>query len=266
MKTVWLDLILCNNDIKNAMKYILILSSLIALSCKQQQNNIKNTKATKIEITIKEEKENPIIKTQEDLIVVLKNPNNLIDAKALIENSGLVWSELVIDNVILKTALIKVPINKKAFWIDRLKKSNVFSSIEIKNKETINNIKYISENTYVKIRKSNCYGDCTVYDVVLFKNGKVIFNGIENVLSKGKQEFTISESKMKKIKVMFEKTFFDTYLESYIDKSLMDSSSTFITYNKKQIEIKLWKNVPSELVLAYQSIKDILFEKKLIQQ
>ena len=248
------------------MKYIFILSFLIALGCKQQQNKIKNTKAAQIEITIKEEKENPIIKTQEDLIVVLKNPNNVIDAKALIENSGLIWSELVIDIVALKTVLIKVPIDKKDFWIDRLKKSNAFSSVEIKTRETINSIKSISENTYVKIRKSYCYSDCAVYDVVFFKNGKVIFNGIEHVINKGKHEFTISESKMKKIKGMFKKTLFDTYLESYVDKSLMDFPSTFITYNKKQIEIKLWKNVPLELVLAYQSIEDILFEKKLIQQ
>lgn len=254
------------------MKYILLVSFLIALSCnqpKKEKAEIKTTQTDKIvkeeKVVIEEVKETPILKTQEDIIVVLKNPKNVADAKAFIENSKLVWSELVIDNVTLKAALIKVPVDKKDFWIDSLKTSNTFSSVEMKTEETINSIKLIAENTFVKIRKTHCSGDCAVYDVLLFKDGKVIFNGIENVLIKGKKEFTISETSMEKIEKMFSKTSFSKYFDSYVDTSLMDYQSTFITHNNKQIEIKLWKNVPLELALAYESFEDILFEEKLIE-
>jgi hypothetical protein len=254
------------------MKYILLLSFLIAVSCKQPKKVIKTQENSKTEsinkeeiVSIKDVKENLNIKTQEDLIVVLKNPNKVLDAKALIENSSLVWQELVIDDNSLKAVLIKVPFDKKDFWLERLKTSNVFSSVEVNTENTIASIKHIAENMYVKISKTHCSGDCPVYDVVLFKDGKVLFNGIENVLVKGKQEFKISTKKMKKIKEMFQKTSFGTYLDNYADRSVMDFPSTFITHNNKQIEIKLWKKVPLELALASESIEDILLENKMIK-
>ncbi|PWG04763.1 hypothetical protein DIS07_09820 [Polaribacter aquimarinus] len=82
---------------------------------------------------------------------------------------------------------------------------------------------------------------------------------------KGKHDFTISEVKFKKIQDKFKKTSFGMYLDSYVDKSLVDYPSTFITHNDKQIEIKLWKNVPEELAFAFEALEDILFEKKLIE-
>ncbi|MEO9569969.1 MAG: DUF6438 domain-containing protein [Polaribacter sp.] len=256
------------------MKYYLLLFFIIALSCNQHQKEkkeinktIKTEKTIKVEEVeiIKEVKEKVIIKTHEDLIIVIKKPKKVEDAKALIENSSLTWQKLVIDNEYLKAALIKVPIDKKDFWIERLKSSNEFSSVQINTPKTITAIKNIAENTYVKVSKTHCSGDCAVYDVILFKDGSLIFNGIENVLIKGKQEFIISEVKMKKLKKMFEKTSFGTYFDSYTSKSVMDFPSTFITHNNKQIEIKLWKNVPLELALAYEAFEDILFEKKLIE-
>ena len=254
------------------MKYTTLFVLILMLSCNQQKKEKEEIKINQPEkvvvekkVIIEEVKEKSIIKTKEELIVVLKNPNNVNDAKALIENSSLSWDKLVIDNNTLKVALIKVPIDKKDFWIERLKLSNVFSTVEVNTNETLSSIKYFAENTFIKVSKSHCSGDCPVYDAVLLKDGKVIFNGIENVLVKGKQEFTISENKMKKIKEMFEKTSFGTYFDSYVDKSIMDFPSTFITHNDKQIEIKLWKNVPEELAFAYEAFEDVLFEKKMIE-
>ena len=253
------------------MKYILISFFLIALSCNQPKKETKKIKTIEKKETIKTEKNveeevvRTIVKTHENLIVVIKNPKNVNDAKALVENSSLIWDNLIIDKNTLKVAAIKVPIEKKDFWVERLKAANIFSTIQLNSQATIDKIKYLSENTFAKIRKSQCSGDCPVYELILFKDGKVIYNGIENVLVSGKQEFTISESKLKKIQDKFKKTSFGTYLDNYVDKSLMDYPSTFITYNDKQIEIKLWKNVPEELAFAYETLEDILFEKKLIE-
>ncbi|WP_288955634.1 DUF6438 domain-containing protein [uncultured Polaribacter sp.] len=253
------------------MKYLFFSFFIIALSCNQQKKETTKIKKTENKETIKEEKvENEevirtIVKTHENLIVVLKNPKNVNDAKALIENSSLIWDNLVIDKNSLKVAAIKVPIGKKDFWIERLKSSNIFSTVTHNKQSAINEINYLSENTFAKIRKSQCSGDCPVYELTLFKDGKVTFIGIENVLIKGKHDFTISEVKFKKIQDKFKKTSFGMYLDSYVDKSLVDYPSTFITHNDKQIEIKLWKNVPEELAFAFEALEDILFEKKLIE-
>ena len=61
------------------MKYIILIFFLIASSCNQTKNVQKKIKTTKTEkkekiVVIEEVIEKQIIKTQEDLIVVLKNP------------------------------------------------------------------------------------------------------------------------------------------------------------------------------------------------
>lgn len=254
------------------MKQFLLLFFLIALSCNQPKKEQKETKTIQKKETIIEDKvikeevkEKAKVIIQQEVIVVLKNPKDIIDAKAYIENSSLIWDHLAIDKNTLKAAIIKVPIDKKDFWIERLKFSNVFSSIEINSTDALTSIKNIAENTFVKISKTHCSGDCPVYDVTLFNDGKIIFKGIENVAILEEREFSISEEKMKAIKNKFEKTSFKDYSDSYVDKNFMDYPSTYITHNDKQIEIKLWKNVPDELAFAYEAIEDILFEQKLLE-
>ncbi|MFK8061476.1 MAG: DUF6438 domain-containing protein [Polaribacter sp.] len=255
------------------MKYIFLFIFVFALSCnppkkeKKQKEPVtteKKSEEKKEEIVTKEDLKTPI-KTEESLLVVLKNPKNIADAKSLVENSSLVWKNLLIDKNTVKVAEIKIPIDKKDFWIERLKAANVFSKVTIKSDEILSEIKEKVENTFVTISKTQCSGDCPVYEMTILKNGNVLFNGIENVSIKGKKEFTITDAQLQKIKEMFTKTSFGTYLDTYVDKSLMDYPSTFITYNDKQIEIKLWKNVPDELAFAYESVEDILIDKKIIE-
>lgn len=246
------------------MKYYLILLIFVfALGCNQTKNIVEK------KVEVKEEKnivkETVKVKTQENLLVVLKDPKEVLNAKALIENSSLVWERLIIDKKNLKVASIKVPVDKKDFWIQRLISANVFSSVEINTETVLQNIKYIAENTFVKIRKTHCSGDCPIFDVIFFKDGKVTFNGIANIPSKGIKEFTLTEKQQKKVKEIFSKTSFGTYFDTFIDKSMADFPSTFITHENKEIEIKLWKNVPDELAMAYEYLDTILLEKKMIE-
>ncbi len=250
------------------MKFLPLFFFVLALSCSQPKQKIekqsKEKEVVKVIEKIEEVKKPVVKKIQEELFIVLKNPKNVADAKSLIENSGLTWSELVIDNQYNKAAKIKVPADKKEFWIERLKKSNVFSSVEISSDETINKAKYIIENTFVSLRKTHCSGDCPVYDVTFFKDGKVIFNGIENVPTKGTKEFTLTEKELNKVEEMFSKTAFNEYADAFIDKNIADFPSTFIIHQNKQIEIKLWKNVPDELAFAHEYLEGILLKQKLI--
>lgn len=251
------------------MKYFSLLFFVITLSCNQPKKEVKKVtpaETKKIEkIVVKEIVKTPIINTTEELIIVLKDANNSTDAKALIENSGLIWSKLAIDTNNLKAALIQVPINKKDFWVERLKTSNVFSSVEINSENVINKIKIIALNTFVKVRKTHCSGDCPVFDITFFKDGKVLFNGIENVLIVSVKEFEISENELKKLKKLFSKTTFNSYSNAFLDKTIVDYPSTFITHQNKEIEIKLWKNVPDELINAHEFLDEILLNYKLIE-
>ena len=251
------------------MKYFSLLLFALFFSCNQPKKEVKKTIPVETEkqeiIVVEKTKEIPIAKTTEELVIVLKDANNIIDAKALIENSGLTWSNLAINETNLKAAFIKVPVDKKDFWIERLKASNVFSSVEINSEEVIDKIKYITENTFVKIRKTHCSGDCPVFDITVFKDGKVLFNGVENVLITGIKEFKLSENQLEKVKNLFSKTTFSTYSNAFVDKGFADYPSTFITHQNKEIEIKLWKNVPEELIKAHEFLDEILLENKLIE-
>ncbi|MDO5980547.1 DUF6438 domain-containing protein [Flavivirga spongiicola] len=53
-----------------------------------------------------------------------------------------------------------------------------------------------TESSLISLSKGRCLGNCPVYDLWIFKNGNVIYNGIDNVNKKGIQEITISESKI----------------------------------------------------------------------
>lgn len=251
------------------MKYLLLSFIFLALNCAKPTKTVEKEKTKKpnktVETITTKEKIVETKKMQEELIVVIKDINNIEDAKALIVNSGLTWNSLAIDTKSLKAASIKVPVEKKDFWIQRLQDSNVFSSVEINEENTLKELKYIAENTFVKLRKTHCSGDCPVYDVTFFKDGKVVFNGIENVLITGKQEFTVTEKQLKKLIQMFGKTTFTKYKNAFVDTTLADFPSTFITHQNKQIEIKLWKNVPDELAFAHEYLEEILLEKKLIE-
>ncbi|MDD7914221.1 DUF6438 domain-containing protein [Polaribacter ponticola] len=174
-------------------------------------------------------------------IAVIKDVSNLEDTKSYIVNSGLIWDKLILDTVVLKVVYIKVLIDNKDFWLKRLQQSNVFSFVAINSKDALGNIKYITENTIVKLRKTHCHGLCAVYDVIFLKDGKVIFNGIENVLVKGNKEFKITKRQIEKLNCLFKKTSFKNYSNAFKSRSIVDLPSTFITYKNKQIEIKLWK-------------------------
>jgi hypothetical protein len=246
------------------MKYFLLLFILLTLSCYQSKNKEEKIEMKEI-IEVKEIKKDPFVKTKEALVIVLKNANDLKDAKALIVNSGLTWVELIINDTNLKAALIEIPVGEKNFWINRLKTSNVFSAVEVNSEENIEKIKKIAKNTFVKIRKTHCSGDGPVFDMIVINDGKVLFNGIENVLFKGIKEFILTEKKLKKLKDYFSKTSFNNYSESFVDKAIADFPSTFITYQNKEIEIKLWKNVPEELIFANEYLDVILLQEKLIK-
>lgn len=53
-----------------------------------------------------------------------------------------------------------------------------------------------TQRALISLSKGRCLGNCPVYDLWVFKNGNVIYNGIDNVNKTGIHETTISISKV----------------------------------------------------------------------
>ncbi len=238
---------------------------MIATACNRQitTSTKKSTQNTK-EVSSEKETTN-MQDLSSTLIVVLNNANEIENAKSLITNSGLTWQSVVINKENFKAALIKVPTDKKEFWLNRLKSDNTFYSVDENKKETLQNIVSISDNTIVKIRKTACRGYCPVFTAFLLNDGTLVFNGLKNTLIEGKREVVISKLEVGEIKKMFEAVTVSSLNQNFTNANLMDVPSTFINYREHQIEIQVWKNVPSKLKNAYDSFEKILKEQKMIK-
>lgn len=56
---------------------------------------------------------------------------------------------------------------------------------------------YDIKDAFLSLSKGKCFDDCPVYDLWIFKNGQVIYNGIENVDKKGIHKMFISYEAVK---------------------------------------------------------------------
>ncbi|PKH51634.1 hypothetical protein CXF68_13500 [Tenacibaculum sp. Bg11-29] len=248
------------------MRYLLLLSFALTLACSvpKKETKIKSTKIEEKKVILKKTVDIP--KTIEnELIVIFKNPKNIEGAKSLIEDSGLSFQKMVYDKNTSKIGVITVPEGKRAFWLEKLKKTNAFKLVNINTDKTVSNLIKIEENTLVSIKKTPCSGDCAVYELSIDKQGNVIYKGIKYVLKEGKHEFKLSEKEFEKLNTMFSAKGFENFKDEYDDPSIVGLANTFITYNDKQVKIRLWRDIPDELINIHEYIESILLNKKMIE-
>jgi len=247
------------------MKYIYLSIFLLALSCgglkKENKTNTTTPVSTVKETVIEAKKETPKI-TYDKLLVVLKNPNALSDVKALVKNSGLQWSATAFENETTKIGVVQVPSDKKDFWIDRLQKSGEFKTVTNNNKATLDALIKKATSTYFSIRKTECFGDCPVYEVSIDEKGNVVYNGLKYVNEVGERKFALTEKELKKFKEALAKSDFSTYEKVYDNPELMDLPSTYITFDGKQTQIRLWKDIPKDLINVHEFVDGLLYNKK----
>lgn len=247
------------------MKYLSLFILLIAMSCnspkKQKKVDIPEIETIK-EKVIPEKKE---VKKDNQLIVVLNNPKTINDTKALITNSGLAWDDLNLNVKGIKSAIVTVPTDKKDFWIQRLLESNTFEVVETNNEEALTAIKSKLESRLISIRKTQCFGDCPVYDFYINKDGKAFFNGKKYVAKKGKHEFQLSEKELQELTSKIEKSNFSSFKDVYDNPKVMDLASSYIFCNGKQIQIRLWQNIPDDLTDIHEYATEFLYTKKYLE-
>lgn len=249
------------------MKYLSLGILLFVTMCStpKKSNETKLDESEKSETVVKEETVEKPKAPENELIVVLKNAKSINDVKSLVKNSGLTWSKLAYDTNASKIGIVKVPVGKREFWVNKLQETGEFRLVDINSEEKLAAIISEEKNTLLSIRKTPCFGECPVYSVKVDKEGNVTYNGVDYVLVKGIQEFKLTEEQLKELNEKLIKKGFDSFKEVYDNPKVLDLGNTFIIHDGRQVKIRLWKDIPDELVDIHEYIVDILFEKKLIE-
>lgn len=247
------------------MKHFYLLIILFAFGCNTSKKTSEKSSIKSNATTMQGKASKRPHNTQQELLVVLQNPNTTLNAKELITNSGLLWNKIIVDKNSFKVALIKVPENKKDFWVKRLMESGVFKSVKLYSEKELKELIAKEDNTFLSMRKTPCFGDCPTYTLTITNDGKVVFNGIKHTLLEGKHEFILAEKDFETLKNKIQEKKFKTYKTKYDNPNISDLPSTFITYKDKQIQIRLWNEVPSDLINVHEFIEELLLNKKYIQ-
>ncbi len=258
------------------MRYILLFSLLFALSCdslkkEKEKETPPPTEEKTVEIT-EEEKEAPVEEVvipekdySKELVVVLKYAQSSEDAIELLKNSSLQWEDTNYDSKVTKIGIVTLPDTDREVWIQRLEESGAFKFVAENGKEAIDNAIKEEEKVLIALSKTACFGDCPVYEVTIDKEGNLIFNGLQYVKEEGIQTFKLEENELKTLKDKLAKKDFNSFNDVYDDPEIMDLASTYITYNNKQVKIRLWKDLPDELIDIHEYIGDLLYKRKYLE-
>jgi hypothetical protein len=108
---------------------------------------------------------------------------------------------------------------------------------------------------FVIIEESACEGNCPVYSMTIYSNGKAEFVGKENVKSLGEHNYQFSKLQ---IQPVFE-DLKNLNFESFIDKEnyVIDLPETKITYNNQSLIVKDLRNIPQEFKEFIEKLKAI---------
>lgn len=248
------------------MKKLLFLSLLVvAVSCKTKKTTEDKTLKPEVEKSTEKKKDNELLDPTQDLIVVLKNPELITETKELISNSGLKWDKTLLDQNALKIGLIKIPANRKDYWLDKLIESGEFKHVRLYSEKNLKELIEKEKKNFLSIRKTPCFGECPVYEVTVDKEGNVTYNGIKYVTELGERKFKLTEKEFEDLKKYLNDEEFSGYESKYDNPEIEGLSSTYITYKGKQIQVRVWKDAPEELMNAHEYFEGILLKKKFFE-
>jgi len=120
------------------------------------------------------------------------------------------------------------------------------------------------EDLLIELQRTPCYGTCQVYTIKIDKNGKGLFEGVENVEKIGMFSFSISQDALMEIENAFHQVNF-FQLKKIYDAEVSDLPTTYITYNKdgKRKKIMDYYGAPEELRSLENSIETLVLSKKM---
>ncbi|TDQ25598.1 DUF6438 domain-containing protein [Tenacibaculum caenipelagi] len=104
--------------------------------------------------------------------------------------------------------------------------------------------KNIKEDALLYFGKTQCLGKCPVFDMYLFEDGKVLYEGFKNVTLLGKHESKITTEEIKDIKQRLEKIDF-----SAKEKLTRDIPNTVLKFKGKKLIAQNNEEIKDLLIL-----------------
>jgi hypothetical protein len=120
------------------------------------------------------------------------------------------------------------------------------------------------EDLLIELKRTPCYGFCPVYTVKIDKNGKGLFEGVENVEKIGRFNFSLRQDELTDLEEAFLQI--DFYqLKNIYDGLVSDLPTTYITYNKdgRRKKIMDYYGAPTTLRTLENRIENLVLSKKM---
>ena len=120
------------------------------------------------------------------------------------------------------------------------------------------------EDLLIELKRTPCYGSCPVYTAKINKNGKGLFEGVENVEKIGRFSFSLSQDELMEFENAFLQVDFYQLRNIYMEQ-VSDLPTTYITYNKdgRRKKIMDYYGAPTTLRTLENRIETLVLSKKM---
>src|SRR5262245_50234061 len=94
-------------------------------------------------------------------------------------------------------------------------------------------------NVIISLQRTGCFGACPTYELTIYEDGTVIYNGHEFVNVVGKRRANIGEAKVRKLADDLERSNYFSFADNYDDEYVSDfpSAVTFVRIGSHQKRI-----------------------------
>ncbi len=138
----------------------------------------------------------------------------------------------------------------------------VFNNYGGKDAAIIDRLRKNLDSLTISQEKTGCLGSCPSYELVIYGNGTVSYNGYGYVKPKGSFTFTVSDSVIDELITEFDKTDFVTLKDTY-GRSSEDApyNITIISLDGKQVKRIVFQSVvsvPAEVLYMQDKIEKVV--------
>lgn len=113
-------------------------------------------------------------------------------------------------------------------------------------------------NPMITLSKSSCFGKCKVFNVKIYEDKTVVYEGIKNVDNIGMFQSIISDRDYQALLILFEVSDFKNLEPTYLT-GVRDKQKTTLGFSKKEVEYQ--KRAASEGLKAITKSIDDIIEK-----